>query len=92
MSIREFSKLIGKLVAAELGLKYAPLHYKPLELQRDCELKKNKGNFDKTMALSQQSTTCLEWWVDNVKSACRPISIGTPKRKIETDSSMSGYG
>ena len=57
MSIREFSKLIGKLVAAEPGVKYAPLHYKPLELQRDCELKKNKGNFDKTMTLSQQSTT-----------------------------------
>ena len=66
ISIREFSKLIGKLVAAEPGVKYAPLHYKPLELQRDCELKKNKGNFDKTMTLSQQSTTCLAWWVDNV--------------------------
>ena len=92
MSIREFSKLIGKLVAAEPGVKYAPLHYKPLELQRDCGLKKNKGNFDKTMTLSQPSNTCLEWWIDNVKSACRPISSSTPKRKIETDSSMSGYG
>ena len=92
MSIRDFSKLVGKLVAAEPGVKYTPLHYKPLELQRDLELKKNRGNFDKTMTLSQQSTTCFQWWVDNVKSACRPISIGTPKRKIETDSSMSGYG
>ena len=92
MSIRDFSKLVGKLVAADPGVKYAPLHYKPLELQRDLELKKNRGNFDKTMTLSQQSTTCLQWWVDNFKSACRPISISTPKRKLETDSSMSGYG
>ena len=32
--MREFAQLIGKLVAAELGVLYAPLHYKPIEFER----------------------------------------------------------
>ena len=31
ITIREFSRLIGKLVATELGVEYAQLRYKPLE-------------------------------------------------------------
>lgn len=31
VTIRKYAKLIGKLVAAELGIEYAPLYYKPLE-------------------------------------------------------------
>ena len=49
ISIRDFAKLIGILVAAEPGVKHAPLHYKSLELEKDNELKINYGNFDSTM-------------------------------------------
>lgn len=31
VTIRKFAKLIGKMVAAEPGVQYAPLFYKPLE-------------------------------------------------------------
>lgn len=34
-TIREFSKLIGKLVATEPGVEYAPLFIKPLEKIKD---------------------------------------------------------
>lgn len=37
--IREFAKLIGKLVTTEPGVKYAPLFYKCLELDKDAALK-----------------------------------------------------
>ena len=39
ISIRDFAKLIGILVAAEPGVKYAPLHYKSLELEKTMSLK-----------------------------------------------------
>lgn len=31
--------------------------------------KLNKGNFDKTMSLSQESLTGLKWWIDTLPSA-----------------------
>ena len=92
LSIRDFSKLTGKLVATEPGVKYAPLHYKPLEMQRDNELKNNKGHFDAVITLSQESITSLNWWVNNIQTACKPISAKKPSRKIESDSSLTGYG
>ena len=45
VTIREFPTLIGKLIASEHGVLYAPLYYKPLEILKDLELKINKGNF-----------------------------------------------
>ena len=44
--IRVFAKLIGKLVAAEPGVKHAVLYTKPLEKVKEQALKTYKGNFD----------------------------------------------
>lgn len=92
ITIREFAQLIGKLVAAEPGVLYAPLYYKSMELDRDQALKQNYGNFDAVMNLSFETKMCLKWWIKNVENSCRPISFGPPDRKIETDSSLYGYG
>ena len=92
VTIREFSQLIGKLVAAEPGVMYAPIYYKTLEIQKDEALKYSKGDFDVYMALSNQSKQCLQWWVKNVESSFKPISVPKPDRKIESDSSGFAYG
>ena len=92
VSIREFAKLIGKMVAAEPGVKYAALHYKTLELEKDIALKSNHGNFDSKVSISKQSKKCINWWIDNIATAFRPISMGPMNRRIETDSSLSGFG
>lgn len=39
VTIRKYAKLIGKLVAAEPGIEYAPLYYKPLEKLKEEQLK-----------------------------------------------------
>jgi hypothetical protein len=36
--IRKLAQLIGKLVASELGVNYAPLYYKVLEIEKDDEI------------------------------------------------------
>ncbi|XP_045167144.1 uncharacterized protein LOC123530436 [Mercenaria mercenaria] len=92
VTIREFSKLIGKMVAADPGVLYGPLHYKALEIERDRALKLNIGNFDAYIKISEQGEECLKWWLDNIGHVFKPISHGNVDRKIETDSSMTGYG
>ena len=44
--IRRLVQLIGKLVASELGVHYAPLYYKVLEIEKDDALKQIYGNFE----------------------------------------------
>ena len=92
ISIRYFAKLIGKMVAAEPGVKYAALHYKSLELEKDNALKMSRGNFDDKIQISSESKQCITWWVKNIETVYRPIWIGKMDRRIETDSSLSGYG
>ena len=68
------------------------MYYKPLEIQRDLELKLNKGDFDSHIILSQKSKDCLHWWIDNLTTAFRPLERPQPSRVIESDSSLTGYG
>ena len=51
VTIRKFSQLIGKLVATQQGVEYAPLFYKPLEKVIEHELKKHYGNYNSCMTI-----------------------------------------
>ncbi|CAC5376755.1 unnamed protein product [Mytilus coruscus] len=66
--------------------------YKTLEIQKDVELKLNKGNFDARIILSNESKQCINWWIENIHDSYKPIVFKPPDRKIESDSSMLGYG
>lgn len=44
------------------------------------------------MNISTEIKQCLRWWIKNIETTFRPISLLPPNRKIETDSSMIGYG
>ena len=92
LTIREFAQIIGKMVASEPGVPLAPLYYKPLEIQKDKELKIHKGQFDKTMSVSGECNECLLWWIKNLHSQFRPIVTPKPDRVIESDSSLTGFG
>ena len=48
ITIREFPRLIGKVVATEPG-EYAQLRYKALERIKEKRFKLNNGNFHSTM-------------------------------------------
>ena len=92
ISIRTFAELIGKMTAAEPGVKYAALHYKTLELDKDRALKSNFGNYDSFMQISSESKLCIKLWIRNIETVNKPISPGKMDRRIETDSSLMGYG
>lgn len=90
--IRDVAKIIGKFVASEPGVQYAPLYYKTLEIEKDEALKISRGNFDVYMSLSEEAVSCLYWWINNIERAYRPIVLSKPDIIIESDSSLIGYG
>ena len=84
MKIRDFAKLIGKMVSSEPGMLYDPLYYKSLEIDRDTELKKNRAQFDAYMQLSRNSIDDIHWWIDYVDSGFRPVTLCKPSKKKQT--------
>jgi hypothetical protein len=53
--VREFAKVIGKLVACEPAVQFAPLFTKSLEHEKDTKLKVIKGDYEAKMTLSHTS-------------------------------------
>ena len=72
-TIRSVAQVVGFLVSSFPAVEYAEMHYRHLELDKISALRANKGNFDSIMALSVQSKIELTWWVNNVRTASKPI-------------------
>lgn len=92
VTIRKFAKLIGKMVAAEPGVQYAPLFYKPLEKVIDICLQKHSGDFDKFMRIPVHVKPHTDWWIVNLPSAYKPVSPPHPLVTIYSDASTKGWG
>ena len=92
ITIRDFAKLIGKLVAAIPGVEYAPLYIKPLEKTKETELSKHNGNYNSFMNISPPQIQTLQWWIENVSSSYKKVSWENPKIILFSDSSKTGWG
>ena len=92
VTIRELAQAIGKMVACEPAVTYAPLYYKALEIEKNQCLKLNKGNFDADITLSPESKPMIEWWTENAPKCSRSILQNKPDIILYTDSSTTGWG
>ncbi len=92
IAIRDLAQLIGNFVAAEPGVSHAPLRYKPLEIIRNRELSKSKGDFEASFTLSQSARTLIQWWIENIPNMVKDIDIPQISVRLETDASTSGWG
>ena len=92
ITIREFAQIVGKLVAAEPGVEYAPIYIKSLEIEKDRKLKESNGNFESNMVISNESVKTLSWWIENVESSFKPLVRKDPELVLKTDSSKTGWG
>ncbi|XP_060558153.1 uncharacterized protein LOC132718470 [Ruditapes philippinarum] len=90
--IRHFAQLIGKLVASEPGVEYAPLFYIPLEKVKDKNLRLNKGQYDKFMKLSSKTKNCINWWIVHTPINYKLVLREEPSLTICSDASLSGWG
>ena len=91
-SIREVAKVIGLMVASFSAVEFGPLFYRNLEKEKSKALKMNRGDFDEKMSVTLLMCQDLDWWIENVPTAFRKISHGSPIKVITTDASNSGWG
>ena len=91
-SIRMLSEVIGQLVAAEQGNKYAPIFYKRLEILRNSELTRARGNYEKTITISLEAKEDLEWWIENVGKHPVTVEPFIPDKTVYSDSSNYAWG
>ena len=87
ITILEFAKLIGKMVASEPGVQFASLYYKELEHIKDKKLKELSGNFDAKMAVCDVIKMNLDWWIGNIKNSYKNITKPDPSIIIHSDGS-----
>ena len=88
ITILLFLQLIGKLVASESGVEYAPLYYKPLEKEKEFNLKLKRGKYNAFTKLNDNIKLAIHWWVDNLESAYKKVSHGNPLLMIHCDASL----
>jgi hypothetical protein len=60
LKIRELAKLIGQLVASFPGVVWGPLYYRELETLKTQALKRNKGNYEASVALTNDAKREIE--------------------------------
>jgi hypothetical protein len=84
--------LIGQLVASFPGVVWGPLYYRELETLKTQALKRNKGNYEASVALTNDAKREIEWWKTNLLDSFAPIQRNDPQIVMTTDASTSGWG
>lgn len=67
--VREFARLIGKLVAASPAVEYGWLYIKNFEREKQWALLKNKKSYEGKMSLSPTLKEDFHWWLQNIKDS-----------------------
>ena len=88
VSIRKVATIIGKMVSSLPGSLYGPLYYRTLELDKNKALKRNRGNYESPMEISQEGKMELVWWKNNLPNMNAPIQW--PPITIEMCTDASG--
>lgn len=91
-TVREYSQMIGKLVAACPAIEYGWLYTKILEREKIKILSNNHMNYDSNMNIPNEIQPDLEWWNRALKSSKLRIKSTDFASTICTDASDSGWG
>ena len=92
LSIRQLSRLLGKLNAVSQAVLSAPIRYRQLQQLKIQSLKRSRS-FDTLVTLDQRAVEELLWWKDQLRNwNGRDIVPPPPDMVIETDASNIGWG
>lgn len=83
---------IGLAVASDPAVTLAPLRYKYLEIVRNKELVKRKGNYGAIITLDDHAKALVRWWVDNIDSQSKSLLWSPPLVELKTDACLTGWG
>ena len=92
IQIRTVAKLLGKMTSSFPGVKYGPLHYRCLDMDKTAALTKAAGNYNSYMKISEGGLKDIEWWLDNILSSYNHFSLPDPTLLITTDACDTGWG
>ena len=87
ISIREVAQVIGLLVSSLPVVKYGPLYYRSLKIDKNRALRQNNGNYEATIRPSPPNLS-----VTSLPTACKNITMGNPAIEMATDAPALGWG
>ena len=90
--IEKIAELVGKMVATFPGVEFAPLFYRRIENEKSKALKISKGNYQAIMSLSDKAKGDIQWWIENIDKAFKPIFKTSYSIVMQTDASNIGWG
>ena len=92
VTVRELSKLIGRMSATMLAVLPAPLCYRGLQQLKNRAFATSQS-YETTVTLTKEAIVELRWWTRMLRDwNGRPILPPTPDLIIETDASLLGWG
>ena len=91
--IREVASVLGLLNDICKATKFGLAYVKNLEIQKIQALKVvGKKQFEGKMSISKKSTADLKWWINNIDSANKVVTVSPPDLTLTTDASSLGWG
>ena len=91
-TIHKLARLVGMLVATNLAVPPALLHYRALQALKIDALHRHHS-YESVVILNHQSTLDLTWWIDHLtRQNSSPIVQSPLMMTIESDASNSGWG
>ena len=92
MSIRDVTKILGRLTSAAVAVLPAPLQYRYLQRNQITELSQT-GSFEEKITLSNLAKGELDWWIQNIAlSNGKSLITLNPDLVISSDASKKGWG
>ena len=92
LTVRDITRLTGKLTASIQAIFPAPLHYRQLQGLKNTALQSG-GNYNTKVSLNPACQEELQWWIAHLNAwNGRAILTPPPDLVIETDASQQGWG
>ena len=92
VTVRAFSKLIGKFAATANGNDWAHVYIKSLQVKKARALAQKSGDYDAKLHLSQPIRLSIEHWITHLSSASRSYLPRIAEKELYTDASTHGWG
>lgn len=90
--IRDFAKLIGKLVSICPAVRYGWLHLKSFERARFLALRHSNDNYNDIMEIPTSLSNEFRWWLARIPLAVNTLKTPNFLLEIFTDASLIGWG
>ena len=91
-TLHRLAQVVGQMVASFPGVQFGELYYRRCDNLKNQGLKEHRGDYSKTIGLTEECKVDLVWWIENIEHTTRQIVLPEPAFKLESDASKTGWG